>query len=153
MSLCRVCAHKAIAFLLRINFLWVTTGKKKHSVVKNMNGETPNRLLVVQTGVSASQAQDCKAHAARQGLCENLINALKLLAKQQKDGECPTQSTVTGFCERSIKGIMEGLRKFITVDNHSAMDAGHLDEGIRSLEVRRPKLEEVCPEVSIRGRS
>ena len=37
-----------------------------------------NRLLMVQTGVSASQAKVFKAHAVPQGLCHNLIDALKL---------------------------------------------------------------------------
>ena len=97
-----------------------------------MNG-APNRLLVLQTGVSASQAKVFKAHAAPQGLCENSINALKLLANQQKDGDSPIQCIVTGLCERSRKGIMEGLRNFITVDNHCALDVGHLNEGFRSL--------------------
>ena len=58
----------------------------------------PNRLLVVQTGDSASQAKVFKAHAAAQGLSENLINALKLLANHQKDGDSPNQSIATGLC-------------------------------------------------------
>ena len=45
---------------------------------------------------------------------------------------------------------MEGLRNFIKVDNHTALDVGHLNEGTRSSEVRVPKLEDGCPEVSIR---
>ena len=45
---------------------------------------------------------------------------------------------------------MEGLRNFIKVDNHCALDVGHLNEGMRSVEVRGPNLEEGCPEVSIR---
>ena len=75
---------------------------------------------MVQTGVSASQAKVFKAHAVPQGLCENLINALRLLAKHQKDGDSPVQSIVTGLCERSRKGTMEGLRNFVVVDNHCA---------------------------------
>ena len=47
----------------------------------------PNRLLVVQTGESFEQAKVFKAHAVPQGLCANLINALKMLAKQQEDGD------------------------------------------------------------------
>ena len=109
-----------------------------------------NRLLVVQTGVSASQAKVFKAHAEPQGLCKNLINALKLLANQQKDGDSPIQSIVTGLCERSRTGIMEGLRNFIKVENHSALDVGHLEEGIRPFEVRRLKFKEGCAEASIR---
>ena len=79
---------------------------------------------MVQTGVSASQAKVFEAHAAPQGLCENMINALELLANQQKDGDRPIQSIVTFFCGRSRKGIMEGLRNFIKVDNQCALD-GH----------------------------
>ena len=45
---------------------------------------------------------------------------------------------------------MEGLRNFIEVDNHNAMDVGYLKEGTRSLEVRWPKVEEGGLEVSIR---
>ena len=45
---------------------------------------------------------------------------------------------------------MEGLRNFFKVDNHCALDVGHLNEGIRSSELRRPKFEEGCPEASIR---
>ena len=47
----------------------------------------PNRLLVVQTGDSIEQAKVFKAHAVPQGLCANLINAMKLLANQQEDGD------------------------------------------------------------------
>ena len=45
---------------------------------------------------------------------------------------------------------MEGLRNFIRVDNHCALDVGHLNEGMRRFEVRRPKFEEGCPEASFR---
>ena len=45
---------------------------------------------------------------------------------------------------------MEGLRNFMEADSRSALDVGHLKEGTLSFEVRRPKFEEGCPEVSIR---
>ena len=93
---------------------------------------------MVQTGVSVSQAKVFKAHAVPQGLRENLINALKLLANPQKDGDSPIQSIATGFCERSRNGITEGLRNFVNIDD-CALDVGHLNEGVRPFEVRRPK--------------
>ena len=34
-----------------------------------------------------------KALAAPRGLCENLVNMLKLLANQQKDGDSPIRET------------------------------------------------------------
>ena len=63
--------------------------------------------------------------------CDNLINALKLLANQRTDEDRPIQS-------------------FTKVDNPCALDVGHFNEGVRSYEVRRPKFEEEGPEASIR---
>ena len=96
-----------------------------------MNGERPTGYWWY-TQVPVRQ-KVLKAHAAPQGLCVNLINALKLLANQQKDGGGPIQSIVADFCERSREGIMECLRNFIKVDNHCALEVGHLKEGTRSL--------------------
>ena len=42
----------------------------------------PNGLLVVQTGESVYEAKVFEAHAVPQGLCGNLVSALKLLANQ-----------------------------------------------------------------------
>ena len=105
----------------------------------------PNRILVVQTDADASLAKVFKAHAAPQGLCENLIDALKLLGKQQSDGDSPIQSIVTGLHERSRKGIMDGLRSFIEVDNHFAVEVGEVREGTRPFKVRKPNFWEECP--------
>ena len=51
----------------------------------------------------------------------NLVNALKMLANQQNDGDSPIECIVTGLHEKSRKGIMDQLRDFIEVDNHSAV--------------------------------
>ena len=88
---------KCNSFPLEDRVWWVSAGKKHNSWWCAICGEkcdwrAPNWLLVVQTGGSASQTKVFKAHAVPQGLCENLINALKLLANQQKDGESPVQS-------------------------------------------------------------
>ena len=103
MSLCRICAHSAIAFLLRIVLGRYRPEEALHKVVRSLwrkyEWRAPNRLLVVFL----------KAHAAPQGLCENLINALLL----QKDGDSLFQSVVSGLRDRSRKGTMEGLRNFI----------------------------------------
>ena len=77
----------------------------------------PNRLLVVQTGESFEQAKVFKAHSVPHGLCENLINALKLLANQQEDGDGLLQSIVTNLGVRSRNGLTQGLREFIKIDN------------------------------------
>ena len=84
------------------------------SVEKTLNGERPTGHWWHKQVPSASQANVSNARAVPQGLCENLINALKLLAKQQKDGDSPIQSIVARFCERNKKGTIEGLRNFIS---------------------------------------
>ena len=78
----------------------------------------PSSLLVVQTGDSFEQAKVFKAHAIPQGLCEILIKALKLLANQQEDGDGLLQNIVTNLRKGSRKGLTDGLRDFIRVDNH-----------------------------------
>ena len=83
-----------------------------------------------------------KAHAVPRCLCGNLINALKLLANQQEDGDCLIQNIVTNLCEESRNCLTEVLRKFIQVDNHRSLEVGHLSEGLGSFKVRRPKGQE-----------
>ena len=53
--------------------------------------------MVVQTGDSIEQAKVFKAHAVPQGLCANLINALKLLANQPEGGDGLKQNIVTSL--------------------------------------------------------
>ena len=57
----------------------------------------PNGILVVQLGTNEDEAKVFRAHAVPQGLRENLINALKVLANQQRDGSSPVQNIVTGL--------------------------------------------------------
>ena len=85
-----------------------------------MNGERP-------TGYE--WAKVFKAHVVPQGLCENLVNALKLLANQQTDGDSQA------FAKEAKQKIMEGLRNFVKVYNHCALKAGHLKGGTRSSEL------------------
>ena len=42
------------------------------------------------------------------------------------------------------------MRNFIKVENHCALDVGHLNESTRSFDVRRPECEEGSPEVLVR---
>ena len=48
-----------------------------------------NRIQVILLILDANEAKVFKAHAAPLGLCDNWINALKLLANQQEDGGQP----------------------------------------------------------------
>ena len=67
-----------------------------------------------------------RATHIQQGLCENLINALKLLANQQKDGDSPIQNIIMGLKEKYRERITNRLRSFIASDNCSAVEVGHL---------------------------
>ena len=119
--------------------MWCVSGGRKHCswwcafCGEQYDRRAPSWLLVVQTGDSANQAMVFKAHAVPQGLRKNLINALELLADQQKDGDSPVHSIVKkDFVKQTGKALMEGLRNFIEVDKHSALDLGYLKEGTRS---------------------
>ena len=90
---------------------------------------------MVQTGESIEQAKVFKTHAVPQGLCANLINALKLLANQ-KEADGLIQNIVTNLGKGSRKGLTEGLREFIRIDNERALEVGHLNRGRGTLEVR-----------------
>ena len=48
------------------------------------------------------------------------------------------------------KGLTNGLRVFIKVDNERALDVGYLNWGTRTFKVLRPKVPEGCPEVRVR---
>ena len=97
-TLSYVCPH-CNCFPLDEYIWWASTGhgdgnnrKKKHCnwYCATCGGQyerrAPNRILVVQIGANANEAKVFKAHASPLGLCDNLINALQLLATQQKDG-------------------------------------------------------------------
>ena len=47
---------------------------------------------------------------------------------------------VTGLREKSRKGIMDGLRKFIEVDNREAVSVGGLRQGTKSVKVVKPRI-------------
>ena len=57
------------------------------------------------------------AHAVPSRLCENLINALKLLANQPKDGDSPIQHIIVGLKEKCRERIANGVRS-ITASGH-----------------------------------
>ena len=164
-SRCRIsiCPH-CNSFPLEDHIRWVSTGhgdsnngKKKHcswwcaACGGQYEWRAPNRILVVQLGTSATEAKEFKAHAVPEGLCDDLINALKRLGNQQTDGDCPMQNTVTGLQERSRERVRNGLRSFIELDNHGALDVGHLRQCLRPFTVKKTKLSEDHPEVLREG--
>ena len=96
-------------------------------VLKSGDWEEHKSIFRAQEiGESIHQAKVFKAHAVLQGFCGNLIDALKLLANQQEDGDGFIQNIVRHFGERSRKGLTQGLREFIEIDNQRALEVRHL---------------------------
>ena len=82
-------------------------------------------------------------------LCANLINALKLLANQQEDGDGLLQNIVTNLGKESRRGLTDGLREFSKVDNERALDVGSLRWGTGTFQVRKPKVPEGGSDVMV----
>ena len=140
---CRVSARIATVFRRRTTFggcrrdTETATTERRGTTVGVCGGtyewRAPERILVVQLDTNEDEATVFRAHAVPQGLCENLINALKLLVNQQRDGDSP--NIVTGLRERSRGGVMNGSRSFTGLDNHRAVEVGHVRRGLRPLKV------------------
>ena len=69
----------------------------------------------------------------------NLIDALKLLANQQEDGDGLKQNIVTNLGVKQEKGLAQGLREVIKIDNQRALKVGYLSQGMEKFKVRRPR--------------
>ena len=66
-------------------------------------------------------------HAAPQGMCDNIINALmKIVATQKKDGDSAFTVVVSGLREKSWRKSVDGLRLFIAVENIAVVGIGDL---------------------------
>ena len=108
------------------DYFWWVSGRKGRNnwwcaiCGEKHDWEQPNRLLVVQTSESVGEAKVFSAQAVPRGLCGNLVNALKLLANQQEDGDGLVQNIVTKVCEGNRKGLTNGLREFMKVDDRRA---------------------------------
>ena len=53
--------------------------------------ENPNGILIIQDSTDRHEANVFRAHAPPHGVCDKLINALKLLANQQTGGDSPVE--------------------------------------------------------------
>ena len=73
-----------------------------------------------------------------------------LLANQQEDGDGLSQNIVKNLNMESRKGLTNGLRDFIKIDNERALDVGYLNRGLGTFQVLKPKVAEGHPEVTVR---
>ena len=143
-----VCPH-CNCFPLDDFIWWISTG---HGDGNNRKKKHCNWWCATGGGQYEWRPTPLKRRCSKCTLCRwAVINALKLLANLQKDGDCPIQSIVIHLHERSRSGIMDGLRRsFIEADNHSAVDVGDLRRGTRSVNVQNPQFSEAFPEATIR---
>ena len=99
-----LCPHCHSFLTGRLRLVGLRGEKSTHIGVRdlwtNITGRTKQALGKVRTGEGVNQAKVFKAHAVPQGLCGNLIFALRLLANPQEDGDGPV---------RGIVGLTEGL--------------------------------------------
>ena len=146
-TLSYVCPH-CHCFPLEDNIWWVSSGhsdgnrKKKEAVQlvvcslwRPVRVEGPEQGLghTRPHGPPRNTSVSSARFAALQGMCDNLIN-------QQKVGDSPVGIVVTGLLERSRSRVMDGLRKFTTVDNHEAVKVGDLHRETRSKKVVMPRI-------------
>ena len=154
-SQCRTCAQTAKVSLWKTTFcgsLWEKPqGGGAQFVEKSTTGGNRTIFWSCKLVKVFKWAKVFKAHAIPQGLCEKLINALKLLANQQEDEDGLLQNIVTNLGKRSRKGLTDGLRDFIKVDNHRALDVGEPHRGTGTPKVRKPKVLEGGSDVTIRA--
>ena len=117
-SLCRICAHIAtVSPLEGPHLVGIDPTRKQHQEEEalqlevrcvwgaNTNGEHPTVFWWCSSAQTQKKRQFSGHMMVPQGLCENLINALKLLTNQQRDGDCPIQNIGTewAYCERFDK--------------------------------------------------
>ena len=60
------------------------------------------------------------------------------------------QNVAMDLGKESRKGLTDGLREFIKVDNERALDVGALRRGTGTLKVRKPKAPEGCSDARVR---
>ena len=67
------------------------------------------------------------AHAPPNGARENPMCSLKLFANQQLGSDSLVEVLVEGLQARNRLKMMDALGRFITVDNHEAVNIGDLE--------------------------
>ena len=145
---------KCNSFPLEDDVWWVSGWKGQQLVVhdlwRKIRLEKTKQAFWLYKQVKVSFRPRSLKQAVPQSLCGNLINALKLLANQQEDGDGLIQKIVRNLGKESRKGLTEGLTEFIKIDNVRALVVGYLNRGMGNFTVRKPKVPEGCPEVTVR---
>ena len=105
-----------------------------------MNGEHPTGFWLCRLAQTKMKRKFSGHMRPTRTFFEYLINALKLLANQQKDGDILIQNIIVGLEEKYKERTANGLRSFVTSDNYSAVEMGHLRRGQRPSRVVKLKM-------------
>ena len=75
---------------------------------------------------------------------------VEIAGDQQEDGDGLLQNFVRDLGKESRRGLTDGLREFIKVDNERALDVGALRRGTGTFKVGKPKAPEGGSDVIVR---
>ena len=123
------------------DYVWWVSGRKTTKWWCAICGEKydwrqPNRLWSCNQVKELSRRKSSKHMRYLRACAQNLINALKLLANQQENGDNLPENIVTNLGKGSTKNLTEGLRDFIKVDSHRALELGEVRRGTGTSKVR-----------------
>ena len=72
-------------------------------------------------------------------MCDNLIISLKLWTNQQRDGDSPVESIVTGLLEKKSQRYHGRDQEVHRSGHNEAVTVGGLRQGIKPFQVVEPK--------------
>ena len=112
------------------------TGRGKATGVRRAAARMINcKALWSCKAARTAEKQKCFERTLHCKECGNLINSLKLLANQQKDGDSTVKMVVRGLQERSRLKMMDELRSFIMANNREVR-VGDLEKNMASRPVK-----------------
>ena len=115
-SQCLTCARTAIVSHWKTTLvgLW----EKTYEVVVQ-----PTRLFVVQTVIVLSRPKSSK-HMQCSGFVRTFNQCIEVTGESARRWRRPLAKVVKDLRKESRKGLTDGLREFIKVDNERALDVG-----------------------------
>ena len=125
---------------VREDYIWWDSTKQSNWWGAACGGKydwsTPNRVLVIQDSTDLRESVVFRAGAPPDEVCENLMCALKLLAEVIVPCRCFGR-----LQEQSRLRMMDGLRRFVTVDNQEAVKIFDWEQDLVVLSMAVPKVE------------
>ena len=107
------------------------------------NWKDPKGVLVVQESVNPSEAKVFRAHASTAGY----------VANPQTGADNVLETIFDGLQEQSRLKIMHEPRRFIEVDNHTAVKIGDLEKNSEAIKTVKPEFnKEIYHNAAVRGR-